>query len=160
MSRWALNLAIIIAAFAVPAALADILDETDIVVSHRPPVTLNAVLANDVALTNTSTYFDGPSITLGPNGVWLIIASTTTIDSNASSTIAFKLWDGTTVFDSGQTSISVGFESTTSLNAIVTAWSGNIRVSVKDTSNTTNAFIKANASGNGKDTTITAYRIR
>ena len=60
-----------------------------------------ASLGADVSLTNTATYFDGPSVAQGTSGTWLVTAHVT-VAGNADNIFA-KLWDGTTVVSSTET---------------------------------------------------------
>ena len=54
-----------------------------------------ASLGADVSLTNTATYFDGPSVAQGTSGTWLVTAHVTVAGNNDN--IFAKLWDGTKI---------------------------------------------------------------
>lgn len=118
-------------------------------------------LGSDVSLTNTATYFDGPSIAQGSTGTWFVSGTVTLIDTNgASGLFAVKLWDGTTVVASADTrGDATSGLATVSLSGYLATPAGNLRLSVKNSSNTTNTAIKFNLSGSSKDSTISAFRI-
>lgn len=60
----------------------------------------NAIAA-DVALTLANTYYDGPSISL-PSGTWLLTGAVALMGLGTDFGQA-KLWDGSTVYASGET---------------------------------------------------------
>ncbi len=116
-------------------------------------------LSGDVSLNNTSNYFDGPSIAQGATGTWFVSGTVTVEDTAGSANISAKLWDGTTVIASTQLTITnANFPQPIALSGYLATPAGNLRISVKDTSNTTGK-IMFNASGNSKDSTISAFRI-
>lgn len=120
---------------------------------------ITASLGSDVSLNSTSTYFDGPSIAQGTSGTWFVSGKVTLSDLTNAPTFLVKLWDGTTVIDSAESSFS-GTVNTQSvaLSGYIASPAGNLRISVKE-SNATTGAIKFNISGNSKDSTITAIRI-
>ena len=118
-------------------------------------------LSGDVALNNTSNYFDGPSISQGTNGTWnafgqVVVEDTSGIITTAR--ISAKLWDGTTVIASTFVLINVNSHTPISLSGFITSPAGNLRISVKDADSTSGKIV-FNGSGNSKDSTITAIRI-
>lgn len=120
--------------------------------------TLSNFLGADVLLNNTSAYFDGPSVAQGTSGTWLVIAKVTLV-STSTDGFNCKLWDGTTVIDSGRTVNPIASVPTTiTLAGIITSPAGNLKISVQDVSSTTGKIL-FNASGAGGDGKITAVRI-
>lgn len=116
-----------------------------------------SAISADVALNNVSNYFDGPSINIGTTGTWLVYGHVTC--SASSATLWAKLWDGTTVIDSAATTAASGsFVIELSFMGIITNPAGNLKISVKDSSETTGKIL-FNASGSSKDSSITAIRI-
>lgn len=117
-------------------------------------------LGADVALANTTIYFDGPSVAQGTSGTWLATGTVTIISGASGGDVyAVKLWDGTTVIASLSSTInSANQAAAVSLSGVLPAPAGNIRISAKPTTHT-DGFISHNNSGNSKDSTITAYRI-
>jgi hypothetical protein len=118
-------------------------------------------LSGDVALNNTSTYFDGPSVAQGGTGTWwasgtvAIQSGTVGIDA-----IDCKLWDGTTIISSSRNDTpAANLYINTALSGFITSPAGNIRISCKDASQTTGTM-HFNGSGNSKDSTISAHRIQ
>ena len=121
---------------------------------------LSVSLTSDVTLSNTSTYFDGPSVAQGSVGTWSVSGTVTVNDTSGSATpFNAKLWDGTTVIASTRQLSSNGTAVSISLSGVLASPAGNLRISVEDVTATTGA-IKFNVSGNSKDSTITAVRIQ
>lgn len=114
-------------------------------------------LSGDVALSNTGTYFTGPTVAQGSTGTWFASGTVTLLDA---SIVVYKakLWDGTTVIASAQVSAAAGFPVTIALSGYLASPAGNLRISVNDAS-TTAGNITFNTSGNSKDSTLTAFRI-
>lgn len=112
----------------------------------------------DVALNNTSNYFDGPSAAQGTSGTWFASGTVTITDPTNANTVQCKLWDGTTVIASTEQRDAIVLNGQAiSLSGFLASPAANIRISCK--SNTTTAVIAFNKSGNSKDSTITAVRI-
>lgn len=111
-----------------------------------------------VNLSNTTLYFDGPSIAQGTTGTWFA-SGTVAITSTTTDTIICKLWDGTTVADIAAKSITTaGANDIIALSGIVTTPAANIRISCKDAS-TVNGAMSANADSVTKASTVSAFRI-
>lgn len=116
-------------------------------------------LSGDVSLNNTANYFDGPSVAQGTEGTWFVSGTVTVIDTAGAAGYFATLNDGTTVIASTSEYVSVSTQpGSLSLSGFITAPAGNLRISVRDASSTS-GLIKANYSGNSKDSTITAIRI-
>lgn len=118
---------------------------------------ITASLGADVNLSNTGTYFDGPSIAQGTSGTWFVSGTVTLFDT-ASAQHAVKLWDGTTVISSVFTFSTANNYTSISLSGFIALPASNLKLSVKDVT-TVNGKIIFNGSGNSKDSTITAIRI-
>ena len=123
------------------------------------PIT-NALTAN-VALNNTANFFTGPSVAQGSVGTWLAMG-TITVGGGSTSVMAIKIWDGTTVLASstfaslaGPGANGYGF---TIIGKPITNPAGNIRISVRDLSNTDN-FILYDERSLTLSSSITAIRI-
>jgi hypothetical protein len=115
-------------------------------------------LGGDVALNNSSNYFDGPSVAQGSTGTWFA-SGTVTLSDSASGAFFCKLWDGTTVIASAASNNFVATDTISmALSGRIATPAGNIRISCRDPSTTTGS-IKFNTSGNSKDSTVTAFRI-
>lgn len=122
--------------------------------------TASNILGADVALNNTANYFDGPSMAQGTTGTWFASGNVTLSDSAAQAAFNCKLWDGTTVIESGRNAIvASGQFMTMHLAGILASPAANIRISCNDPSATTGS-IKFNASGNSKDSAIYGFRIQ
>jgi hypothetical protein len=120
---------------------------------------LTASLSGNVAMNNIANYFDGPSVAQGTSGTWFVSGKVTVNDTGSAANFNAKLWDGTTVIDSCRlTIVTVGAFGIISMSGIMTTPAGNLKISVQDASATT-GLIQFNASGNSKDSTITAIRI-
>lgn len=112
----------------------------------------------DVAMNNTANFFDGPSVAQGTSGTWFA-SGTVTLTDTTNSFFLLKLWDGTTVLASTQVLVlSTQFPASISLSGLITSPAGNLRISVRDASSTVGKIL-TNASGGGKDSTVTAIRI-
>ncbi len=121
---------------------------------------LSNSLAADVALTSSGVYEDGPSVAQGGTGTWFASGTVTMNDTSGAATFGAKLWDGTTVIASGVSTTSAGGRAVTiSLSGFLPSPAGNLRISVTDANASPAGAILHNASGNGKDSTITACRI-
>jgi hypothetical protein len=122
--------------------------------------TITASLGANVALSNTASYFDGPSIAQGATGTWFASGTVTLADS-VTAFIYCKLWDGTTVISSSTGVIfnSGGYVASVSLSGYLASPAGNLRISCSDASSTGGSIL-FNYSGNSKDSTISAFRIQ
>jgi len=117
-------------------------------------------IASDVAMNNTATYFDGPSVAQGTSGAWLATGQATVTDTAGVAVIDCKLWDGTTVIDSAAQSISAASQlEVVHLSGVLASPAANLRISCKDISSTS-GIIRFNSSGNSKDSTLTVVRIQ
>jgi hypothetical protein len=115
-------------------------------------------LGADVALNNTANYFDGPSVAQGVTGTWYASGTVTLTDTVAAS-FQCKLWDGTTVISSTFIGLNTNFSVPFSLSGFIASPTGNIRMSCRNTADTTGKMV-FNNSGNSKDSTLTVFRIQ
>jgi hypothetical protein len=116
-------------------------------------------LAADVDLTDNN-YHDGPSCAQGTSGKWLAIGTVTLVDLSGTASFVGKLWDGTTVAAScAAYSAASGVYTTITLVGVISTPAANIRISVADSNGVPNGKIKADATGNSKDSTLTVIRI-
>jgi hypothetical protein len=126
-----------------------------------PAPKLTTSLSSDVAISN-SVYSDGPTLTQGSSGTWLVMGGIVYTDSSGSIQLRAKLWDGTTVIDSrdisNQPPVGTGLVAM-SFSGVITSPSSNIRISCLSNSAGATTTFKFNASGNSKDCTLTAIRI-
>lgn len=130
--------------------------------SFTAPITSSTAvnsLATNVSLTNTSLYFDGPSVAQGSSGTWFASGTITAQDTSAGSgQIQCKLWDGTTVIAGPNNMFgdpTAGYV-TIALSGLLAAPAANIKISCNDSSHTSNAAII----GGGKTSTLTAVRLQ
>lgn len=120
---------------------------------------LSNSLGADVLLNNTANYFDGPSVAQGSTGTWSASGTVTAFDS-ATAVIYCKLWDGTTVIASAPIVVlSTQTVGSVSLSGNITSPAGNIKISCRDTSNTSGKIL-FNQTGNSKDSTVSVVRIQ
>lgn len=123
------------------------------------PEDANALVSN-VSLTNTGTFFDGPSIAQGTSGTWLAAGQVLLEDTAGAANFNCKLWDGTTVIASGHAVATITSEVVQiSLSGILASPAANIRISCVDATSTSGE-IEANATGQGKDSVVSATRIQ
>ena len=131
-------------------------DASKSLISAEAPVTNS--LGADVTLNNTGNYFDGPSAANGTSGTWFA-SGTVTLFASAASNIYLKLWDGTTLIASTNVYIpDASANVSASLSGYITGPVGNLRISARDPSRTDSKII-FNATGNSKDSTISAIRV-
>ena len=114
-------------------------------------------LSADVACNNIANYFTGPSVSQGTSGTWFVSGVVTVVCLGASN-IYLKLWDGTTVIASSAHSVFGIANVAFSISGYLASPAGNLRISVRDPTRA-DTLIIFNASGNSKDSTITAIRI-
>ena len=119
-------------------------------------------LSGDVNCNNTGLYFDGPSVAQGSSGTWFASGTVTVGGAGLAAGDVFniKLWDGTTVISSTEATYegpNGSLSKSVSLSGMLATPAGNLRISVNSATRTN--LILFNASGNSKDSTITAIRI-
>jgi len=125
-------------------------------VAINMPYLTNA-LSGDLAVS--TTYVDGPTVAQGTSGTWWANATIVGFDTTAGVTFICKLWDNTTVMASGFLYLpNASTGGSLSLAGAISSPTGNIRISCKDSATT--GSMKANQSGNGKDSIISAIRIQ
>lgn len=130
------------------------------VIAGGASLTASITVSGDVALNNTANYFDGPSQSVvAGTGVYFASGTVSLQDTAGAANFDVKLWDGTTVIDSVRTQTygASGFMSAT-LSGFIASPAGAIRISVRDPSSTSGA-IKANLTGNSKDSNLTVLKI-
>lgn len=134
----------------------DVVNATSYVYSG--PITNS--LSGNVSLNNTSNYFTGPSCAQGTSGTWFASGTVTVADTSGNIRLYAKLWDGTTVIASTEFRIDGAANASVSipLSGYLSTPAGNIRISVQLLSSTVGSIIY-NATGTGKDSTLTVYRI-
>lgn len=131
--------------------------DRDITIGDLSSIT--ASLGADVALNNTGTYFDGPTIAQGTSGTWFVSGTVSLQDTAAAADFHVKLWDGTTVIASAIVSSSaINTKAVCALSGYLAAPAANLRISAKDASSTSGKIL-FNATSNSKDSTITAIRV-
>lgn len=122
--------------------------------------TASNVLGSNVALTNTASFFDGPSMAQGSTGVWFACGTVTLKDTNAgNSSFVARITDGTTVAAATESIQASQFPTSLSVCGIFTNPAGNIRIQGQDRTNTTNANILASGS-TSSESTIWGFRLQ
>ncbi len=117
-------------------------------------------LAADVNMNVQANYFAGPVVAQGSIGTWQVTGHVTYRDTATPATGFFKLTDGTTVYDSAPfTTAAASYVGQVALSAVVTNPAGNLRIDGRSPNTTTGQMV-FNGSGNSKDCTITAVRIK
>lgn len=121
--------------------------------------TATNALSADVNLSNTGSYFDGPSMAQGTAGTWLATGTVTVFDSAGGAVYYVKLWDGTTVIATGVTQhAGAGQFASCTLSGYLASPAGNIRISVRDSTSTSGKIIY-NQTSLSKDSNISGIRI-
>lgn len=116
---------------------------------------VTASLGSNVALNNTSVYFDGPAISLGA-GTWFVSGSVTAF-APSGGRVDCKLWDGTNVLSEGSIAVSSGQNSGHLSGYITLGSTTTVKISAKATA--TDAQLVYSPGGAGKGCTITAFRV-
>lgn len=130
------------------------------VVPFTPSILTNSLGAN-VSMGATGTYYTGPTVAQGTAGTWFVSGTVTVQNTVGGDIVNVKLWDGTTVIASTRlhvVSVSGTYYGVAHLSGRIVAPTGDLRISVSPV-NRTDGAIAYNASGNEKDSTLTAYRI-
>lgn len=119
-------------------------------------------LASDVTLsTNAATYSDGPSVAQGTSGTWFASGTVLITDTGAGVSAFCKLWDGTTIIASaGVNTSAAGFRGVIPLSGYLASPAGNIRISCANQSGDSTTGMRANNTGLGKDSTLSAVRVQ
>jgi hypothetical protein len=117
-------------------------------------------LGADVTMVTINVYQDGPSMAQGTSGTWAASGHVTLLDTTVAAKYSCKLWDGTTVIDSGTVIAgATSFHAQIALSGNLASPAGNIRITCKDESSGSGKMI-FNASGNSKDSTVSGFRIQ
>jgi hypothetical protein len=119
-------------------------------------------LAAPVALNNTATWFDGPSMAQGTVGTWWVSGQVSVKSTDAGwTTVRCKLWDGTTVIADGEVSYLSGTMelATLTLSGWITNPAANIRISCRDTVGTNGTISADSIAAGGKDSSIYGIRV-
>lgn len=120
---------------------------------------ITASLGANVSMNNTANYFDGPSVAQGSTGTWWASGAVTATDTAGAANIDCKLWDGTTIIDSRRASAgAVNINVAISLSGFIASPAGNIRISCRNIASTSGVMF-FNATGNSKDSAVSAFRI-
>jgi hypothetical protein len=119
----------------------------------------SSYLTSDVILTDASSFFDGPSLTLGP-GIWLINSGLSFL-SGLACAITVQLWDGTNVFSNIDKTIQATNYDGINISGIVSIdTETNVKVSVRN-NQSNNLVIKTTGlyAATNKSSWITAVKI-
>lgn len=120
--------------------------------------TFSNAIASDVPLSGTLAV--GPSAAQGTTGTFYATAKITFRDTSAANTVSCRLWDSTTVMDSGaMSSAAAAFVGTISLSGYITNPVGNIRVSCKAVAASGAISMLANFTGDAQDSSVRVLRI-
>lgn len=123
------------------------------------PAPLTKSTSADIALSNVTLYFDGPSLTQGTSGTWWVSGTVTLLDTAGAAQFQSKLWDGTNVIASGSDQSAGGSQPiAVSLSGFITSPASNLKISCKDVASASGKIV-FNQTGNSKDSTISAMRI-
>lgn len=119
---------------------------------------LSAALGADVALNNTSAYFNGPAVALPAGGTYLLIATLTIQDIASAANLDCRLWNGSASIGSARGWIaSVGGITTVTLIGL-SAGGVTITSQAADITSTGGA-LRWNLSGNQADSRIVAFKV-
>jgi hypothetical protein len=138
-------------------------------ISVTPSGSTVTVAANLTNLTNslaspaafsTGAFTDGPTVAQGASGTWHASGSISWTDTTANGAAVCKLWDGTTIIDTGAGSQGgTNQVQTISLSGNISSPAGNIRISCESIVNTT-ASMSSTAASQAKTSTVSVFRIQ
>lgn len=112
--------------------------------------TASAALGADVAMTTANTYYDGPSVSLVA-GTWDVTVGVTLLSAGGDN-MTYKLWDGTTVRTSQETTLNASQYLGVTLGArFVLGSTSTVKLSVASALG--GATMKATAPNNGAGAT-------
>ncbi|WP_375764241.1 hypothetical protein ACE10X_13240 [Bradyrhizobium sp. Pha-3] len=119
----------------------------------------NALAAN-VSITNTTSFFDGPTSSQGAaTGIFFVSGCVSLFNSTATNGYLVRLWDGTTIVASTVVSSTATNQSiAVQISGLIANPAGAIRISVRNTASSS-SIMQFNGSGDSKDCNITVYRI-
>jgi hypothetical protein len=108
------------------------------------------LLSGDVTIVNSATFYDGPTVSLTV-GTWLVQGTVTISDATAAGNQTAKLWDGTTVYASGESMVpSVNGACAITLQAVIVVPSTiSYKISCASSHGTSNAKIRAATPSSG-----------
>jgi len=116
-------------------------------------------LANNVGLTNTGTYFDGPSVSNSNSGAWYASGTVTLQDTAGAAQFVCKLWDGTTIIAfATQYAGAINEEVSISLSGYLASPANGIRISCIDLTSVSGAMLY-NVGGQANSSTLSAVRV-
>lgn len=94
------------------------------------PALLTSVTASLASSVNLSTaaFTDGPSVTAGSSGTWLVIGNIC-FNTAANPTVLLKLWDGTSVIAQTVFTATAGNIIDNELSGVITTPAGNLKLS-------------------------------
>ncbi len=99
--------------------------------SASGPITLiTASISTNTSSTTTGVFVDGPSVAQGTAGTWYVSGHLSLEAINGAASAAAKLWDGTTVIDSGQVAChAASATQDCALSGFIASPAGNLRLS-------------------------------
>jgi len=125
------------------------------------PADAENILGANVAMAATGTYYTGPSVTLG-TGKWFVSGFITLQNTVGGDIVRVKMWDGASKLIGAtrihMVSISGTYYAQVSFSGFITDPAGAVRISASPV-NRTDGAIAFNASGDSRDSAISAFRI-
>ncbi len=116
----------------------------------------------NIAIPASTADTDGPSVAQGSSGVWLAMGNLTILNGGLGNDFYAKLWDGTTIADSGYVLVGANVATSMSFSGVFNSPANNIKLTVASADARGATILFAGASGtngNNKDSTVTAIRI-
>ncbi len=116
-------------------------------------------LVGAVTMTTSSTYYDGPSVAQGVTETWFASGNATIAAVLANDQVLCKLWDGTTLIDSGYAQPSNGLKLSVHLSGYLASPAGNLEISCTNATSSGGTIATTNGI-DAKASTISAFRIQ
>lgn len=122
--------------------------------------TFSAVLGADVTMGAVNTLFDGPFVSQGTSGTFLVVGTMSLKDTGAAAKFLARLTDGTSIlaYSGWVYTTGTGNSVQVTLAAIATNPAGNIKMQAYNATSA-NGKIVSNDTGGGKDTQLVVIKI-
>lgn len=127
-------------------------------VSYPPLTYLTNSLGSPVTMTTSSTAYDGPTVSQGTTGTWLVMGGLMVNTPAGNNTVGIQLWDGTTNIATGGNSSGASQQVNTHLSGIITNPTGNLKLTATNFS-ASGGTIAINNGAAAPSSYITAIRI-
>lgn len=132
-------------------------------INNFTPTSYSAVLGSNVTNNSTTVYTEGPNVSVGTTGIWLVNAWTTVSNGSGSAAYFLRIVDSvaaTQIAASGSdVNFAAGVATLSNLSGILTNPTSNIQLQIRSFNAGVTFTMNFNATGGAADTGLTAVRI-